>query len=293
MTIEDDGTRTLAQDAALNEPLERVSYEAGMLLGLEATRDEQAYHRRRLTRHQYWINGFGTIAGMRVRLGDRADRTDILVTPGLGVDMLGREVLIDETYCIDLAEWLQHAPAVLIADGLVDVAAGGQDLVLIVSVRHSDCAVQPQQTLARRLNFGTDAVRFGRARDAIALEFSTGEPAEIGDGFRPWGNHRDLAAIPAADLALSAVEQARIAAAVDAEARELDLKARLLNAFEDGGDPDPRIIAAERERRARLLLAHVILRNFNAETKAFDAVDIDNLVRPFLFTARGYAHLRA
>ena len=50
-----DDLPTLEQDDQLAEPLRRVSYEAGMMLGLEATRDEQAYHRRRLTRHQYWL----------------------------------------------------------------------------------------------------------------------------------------------------------------------------------------------------------------------------------------------
>ena len=42
-----DDFSTLKQDAELAEPLRRVAYEAGMMLGLEATRDEQAYHRRR------------------------------------------------------------------------------------------------------------------------------------------------------------------------------------------------------------------------------------------------------
>lgn len=291
MTTPSNATDTLAQDAALNEPLQRVAYEAGMLLGLEATRDEQAYHRRRLTRHQYWIDGYGTIAGMRVHPGNAPGRTEIRVGPGLGIDMLGREVLVGETYCIHLEEWLEHASDVTIADGLTN-PGGPTDLTLIVSVRHSDCLVEPQQTLARRLNFGTDAVRFGRARDAIFLDLSTQEPRVIADGFRPWGNHRDLAAIADGDLALSDTERASIAAAAGAEARELDLKARLLNSFEPG-DADPGIIAAERERRARLLLAHVILSNFSEADRSFGAVEIDNLVRPFLMTARHYAHLGA
>ena len=33
----------LEQDDQMAEPLRRVAYEAGMMLGLEATRDEQAY----------------------------------------------------------------------------------------------------------------------------------------------------------------------------------------------------------------------------------------------------------
>ncbi|MDV7400323.1 hypothetical protein RZS08_53405, partial [Arthrospira platensis SPKY1] len=62
--IEDQST--LEQDARLDDPLRRVAFEAGMMLGLEAVRDEQQYHRRRLNRQQYWLHGYGTLAGMRV-----------------------------------------------------------------------------------------------------------------------------------------------------------------------------------------------------------------------------------
>jgi len=41
------------------------------LLGVEATRDEQDYHRRRLVRHQYWLHGSGTVAGLAVVLEAR------------------------------------------------------------------------------------------------------------------------------------------------------------------------------------------------------------------------------
>src|SRR5262245_20847128 len=110
-TVED--FTTLEQDATLAEPLRRVAYEAGMMLGLEATRDEQAYHRRRLNRHRYWMDGYGTLAGMRVTMAslDRPSESGgvlvrLIVTPGIGIDGLGREVLIHESYCVNLRDWL-------------------------------------------------------------------------------------------------------------------------------------------------------------------------------------------
>ena len=42
---------TLEADAEFTDPLERVAYASGMMLGLDAIRDEQHYHRRRLSRH--------------------------------------------------------------------------------------------------------------------------------------------------------------------------------------------------------------------------------------------------
>ena len=95
MSATTDDLSTLTEDANLDEPLRRVSYEAGMMLGLEATRDEQRYHRRRLSRHQYWLNGYGTIAGMSVSQSPdtHTNSTDpvgvkLIVSPGIGIDRL-------------------------------------------------------------------------------------------------------------------------------------------------------------------------------------------------------------
>ena len=56
----------LATDAQFQDSLERVSFQAGILLGSEALNAEQAYHLRRLTRHQRWLIGPGTVFGLRV-----------------------------------------------------------------------------------------------------------------------------------------------------------------------------------------------------------------------------------
>ena len=41
---------SLESDSNFAAPLRRVSFQAGMLLGVEATQSEQDYHRRRLVR---------------------------------------------------------------------------------------------------------------------------------------------------------------------------------------------------------------------------------------------------
>ena len=81
-----------------------------MLLGIEATFAEQDYHRRRATRHGYWLNGAGTVAGLRVSLQSKDPGNDtenvrvrLVVSPGIGVDGLGRELSVAEPHCVDLA----------------------------------------------------------------------------------------------------------------------------------------------------------------------------------------------
>ena len=47
---DDKRDTSLASDSRFGEALRRVNYAPGMLLGIEATRAEQDYHRRRTTR---------------------------------------------------------------------------------------------------------------------------------------------------------------------------------------------------------------------------------------------------
>jgi hypothetical protein len=57
----------LAADAQFSNALQRVSFQPGILLGSEALNAEQGYHLRRLTRHQRWLVGPGTVFGLRVQ----------------------------------------------------------------------------------------------------------------------------------------------------------------------------------------------------------------------------------
>ncbi len=105
---------TLERDARFDEPLRRVSFEAGMLLGLEATRTEQDYHRRRLNRQQYWLHNQGTLVGLGISIDGKQDVpantgtvTRVEITPGVAIDGLGREVVVEEPYCLNLNDWLQ------------------------------------------------------------------------------------------------------------------------------------------------------------------------------------------
>ena len=77
---------------------DRVHYETGVLLNAEDFLAEQNYHRGRLARALGYVNGSGTVAGLKIlheaevpatatEVG-RAER--ILIEPGLAIDRLGR-----------------------------------------------------------------------------------------------------------------------------------------------------------------------------------------------------------
>lgn len=283
-----DEVEMLSQDADLDEALERVRYQAGMLLGIDATRAEQSYHRRRLTRQQYWLQGYGTLAGMRVRTATDAGSTRVIVGQGIGIDALGREVLVDEEYCLNLNDWLAAQAPARLANGL-----DGNDLLLKVMVRYTDCAVKPTPTAARRLNFGTDGVSYSRIKDALHLELVPIPPVVADDSFKPWANHP---AVPiAADITLTDTETNFLAAVVDAQAQQqLELHARMLFAFEDQSI-DPELSLAEIESHARLLLADIRIPMTSFDRREFNAggIEVNNLTRPFLANASQTAHLLA
>jgi hypothetical protein len=290
---------TLKQDAALNTPLRRVAYEAGMLLGLEATREEQGYHRRRLTRALYWLHGAGTVAGLRVSIDpetdpegdpDRDRRVRVLVGPGVGIDGLGRELLVQETHCLDLGDWLDAQDPLRLREGFDDAA----DLLhLRVTARYQDCPVAAQPVLARKLNLGTDPVQPSRIADSVLLELIPDPPGVPEPALTPWPLHTPLEGpLPG----LSAAEQARLDALDPADpdqAREravLTLRLRLLHLFDTGWSPPE--LEAELIARARLPLARISLRTADPAAPIVnpERLSVDNLARPFV---QGTAQLAA
>lgn len=292
-----DDFTTLEQDADLAEPLRRVAYEAGMMLGLEATRDEQAYHRRRLTRHQYWLHGYGTLAGMVVSQAPAThpNNTDnltvrLLVGPGIGIDGLGREVLIHEPYCINLGDWLAAQSESHLREGYSDA---DNLLWLKICVRQKDCPVAMQPVLARKLNLSTDAVQPSRTADSVQLELIPELPPPANaDTYQPWACHQ---ALPAAMPSLSAAEQALLEQVQNDNAEagaQLALHARLLHALDASG-VNTRQLEDELEDGARLLLARISITvaDINAIVVNPQLISINNLVRPFLATASQLAWL--
>jgi hypothetical protein len=295
---------SLDADRDQKETLRRVAYAPGMLLGLEATRAEQDYHRRRLTRHAYWLHGCGTVAGLRVILSgndpgnpDTVVRVRLIVTPGVGVDGLGREVTVPEPFGIDLGAWLtvRHkdpdAWGALIRDGLDPDA---NVLWLKVTMRYQDGPGSVQPVMAVAANAGTDPVSPSRTRDGVLFElFPERPPADTPD--RPFAAHSRLQPFEEIIDGLTEAEKDFVERSGDAERRRLKLSARLLHALGDDNkaleprEHDPFDQAAP----ARVLLARISVQ-LAAERELLvnpRRIAINNLVRPFVLNAQTLAQL--
>ncbi|MBV8105656.1 MAG: hypothetical protein JO223_13720, partial [Hyphomicrobiales bacterium] len=157
----------LATDALFTDTLERISFQPGILLGSDALTTEQAYHVRRLNRHQRWLIGPGTVFGLRVDVqppaaGAAGDPVQITVSPGYAIDGLGREVMVGGPYAISLRDWLtaQNPPS---SSGV---------LHLRVTVRAQASPNQLQPVVAQLFDAGLDPVVPKFVADSFALEMS-------------------------------------------------------------------------------------------------------------------------
>lgn len=282
---------SLDSDNNFDSPLRRVSFQAGMLLGVEATQSEQDYHRRRLVRHQYWFHGYGTLLGMAVTAeGDDSKENEqdknlsIHVSPGIGIDGLGREVMIHEPYCINLSDWLATQTAEALAAGVDNDA--DNDLRLIISVRYQDCASGLQPTMATRLNDSTDPVSPSRIGDSILLEI---EASRVEALTQPWLAH-ELPLNASQDSKFSDAENTALNLLPANEKILLTQQARLVYALTKDAEAQkqPDLSSAKAaEEVARIPLAELRVSNVDdlgntAEKIFLKNIHINNLIRPFI-----------
>lgn len=164
-------------DAQLGKPLERVNYTAGMMLSLPAINAEQRYHRQRVNRLQYWFQGAGTLLGLAVKQvaavtanAGEDQSLRLVVSPGIAIDGLGRELLCHEPYCVNLRDWLEAQKT---SDSAFLQNALTQDKKAIqfsVTIRYHAASSGLQPVLARTINGGIDPVQPSRVKDALLLE---------------------------------------------------------------------------------------------------------------------------
>lgn len=185
-----DDSQIMKEDGRLFEPLTRPAHRPGMMLGIEAVRDEQAWNRRRLNRHQYWLHGHGTVVGLAVTLSHgepNADNTEdqamkLIVNPGIALDGFGREVILHEPYCLDLLAWIESKRDEETrewngSDTHVPVDGG---LWVDITLRHRECDHGLQPVIAHEVNSTIDPVDTSRVRESVWLDIEPITPEESG-----------------------------------------------------------------------------------------------------------------
>jgi hypothetical protein len=87
------------------DPLKRVNYTFGLVLGVDEFLQEQTYLIEK-DRSQYRLaHGYGTVCGLRVQVVDGA-APEVQVSPGVAIDPQGQEIRVSRLMCARLNEWL-------------------------------------------------------------------------------------------------------------------------------------------------------------------------------------------
>ena len=80
---------------------ERVRFFSGQFLTAEDFEVEQKYHIEMRWLHNRMLHGVGIVAGLGVSIDGCQDGTAV-VSPGLALDGLGREIIVDRPVCVEL-----------------------------------------------------------------------------------------------------------------------------------------------------------------------------------------------
>jgi len=94
------------------DPLKRMNYTFGMLLGVDEFNQEQTYLLAK-DRSQYRLaHGYGTICGLQVKIVTAPD-LEVQVSQGVAISPRGEEIHVRQLMCARINDWLTNNESVL------------------------------------------------------------------------------------------------------------------------------------------------------------------------------------
>jgi len=156
----------------------QVAY--GMLLGEDEFRTLMGNPRGKQMLHAAWLHGSGVAWGYRPSV--EGVRT-LKVSPGLAVDGLGRELLADTSWCLDVSEWLKKHPDAL------DEGCRTQTVHACLVARFDCCPTDPVPALAEPCDITRQRDAPSRIVETVRLEL---RPGRCPDRARPYHRVRVL-----------------------------------------------------------------------------------------------------
>ncbi len=156
-------TFTPAPDAAL-DPMQRVNYTFGMVLGVDDFRQEQTYLMARDDRLLRELVGYGTLRGLTVTLqGDQ-----VRVSPGMALMPDGRLVAVPAEQCADVARWRETE--------LAATPGTGGDQTIYVRLFAADASGSPVPIPGEPCRDESELSADARIADSFRLDFSFAAP---------------------------------------------------------------------------------------------------------------------
>lgn len=265
---------------AMEDP-DRVYFETGVLLNAEDFRTEQDYHRARLARALAFVVGSGTVAGLKVihepRVEPAADdengmirEEQLKIAPGLAIDPLGRMIEVPRHICIRIDRWYQAQSNQDLRVGWneTDAAWNGSTAGVTVDLRLEfvPCERGKTPSFAKGPIDSLDAVAPSRIRDGYEYNLTINKEHPPKPPPNPWPD---------------------FSAAADAEQKIKKYRDAIFEAWEKSNASGPTSVFI-----ARIVIAATEATGEQRPQRTDDnKVDINNRMRPFVFSTNGLARL--
>jgi hypothetical protein len=263
----------------------RVSY--GMLLGEEDFRVLMGNPRGKQMLHASWLHGTGVVWGYKVA---KQGTKELRVKPGLAIDALGRELLLDADQCIDVEKWLDS----LKSKGEV---SGDRKVTACLVAELDTCLTAPVPALADPCDLSRKHTDCSRAVETVHLELRLGDCPGLDPA--PYHRLRVLLGLDRVGEHDPAGEEARERARQVARKRPDERARALLRAFRamaaldvadltpatEEGDVCPSLFPATEEASAVPLAKVTVTIRDTGSCSEITAIDVDPGVRRSLIAA--------
>lgn len=146
------------------DPLKRVNYTFGLVLGVDEFQQEQTYFLSKDRSHYRLAHGYGTIRGLQVQVVTTPD-LEVQVSPGVAISPAGQEIHVPQLMCAKLNDWLSNNQAQLA--GLVD---SSQPLSLCLVLGYRECATDTVPVPGEPCRTQQDAMAPSHLADSFQLK---------------------------------------------------------------------------------------------------------------------------
>jgi hypothetical protein len=159
------------------DPVKRVKYTMGLVLGVDDFEQEQLYLMERDRLHHRALHGYGTVNGLEVSVRDDSGNPMVMVSPGMAVNPRGESICIPENQCAVINDWLkEHQQEVLEHLGS---PPPGDSLSLYVVLCYRECETDKVPIPGAPCRSQDDTMAPSRIADHFELYLKLGPPAQL------------------------------------------------------------------------------------------------------------------
>jgi hypothetical protein len=159
------------------DPLKRVNYTFGLVLGVEEFVQSDTYFLAKHHVENRLLHGYGTVCGLDV-VAQAAPLTEIQVTPGWAINPRGQEIKVPQLMCVQLSNWLTANLAALQA--ALSTSAPPSTLNLCVVLCARECKTDTVPIPGEPCMTQSSSMAPSRIADSfdlmLCLDYSTSPP---------------------------------------------------------------------------------------------------------------------